>query len=218
MKILLLGATGRTGKLALTYALGKGYKVNCLVRDQSKLQEHEKLSVLQGIPTNPADLEKAMEGCKSIINILNISRKNDFPWSPLRTPRTLLSDTTRQLIDLAKANSISRVVSCSAWGVGDSRAEIPVWFRWMIDNSNIGKAYHDHEKQEELLKTSELDFTIVRPSGLINTKRPMKIQESYSGTPKPTLTISRMANAQFLVDSITRKDLEGKTVTISKSV
>ena len=216
MRILLLGATGRTGKIALAYALQKGIEVNALVRDATKISPAKGLNIIEGTPANPDDIKLALEGCSAVINVLNISRKNDFPWSSLRTPETLLSETTRELISLSKELNIQRVVSCSAWGVGDSRNEIPWWFKWTIDKSNISKAYIDHEKQEELLKASQLNYTIVRPAGLINSTSPIKIQESIEGTPKPSLLITRQATAQFLVDALERSDLERATVTISK--
>ncbi len=217
MRILLLGGTGRTGKIALAYALQKGIEVNALVRDATKVSPAKGLNIIEGTPEHKEDLNKAIKGCEAIINILNISRKNDFPWSSLRTPERLLSETTKELIGLSKELKIQRIVSCSAWGVGDSRNEIPWWFKWTIDNSNISKAYIDHERQEELLEASQLNYTIVRPAGLINSKSLIKIQESIGGSPKPSLLITRQATAKFLVDALDRSDLERATVTISKA-
>ena len=42
MKILILGATGRTGKLILEEALNQGYDINCLVRDPKKIDGNHK--------------------------------------------------------------------------------------------------------------------------------------------------------------------------------
>lgn len=215
-RILLLGATGRTGKIALTYALAKGYEVNCLVRDSSKISAQENLYVFEGTPANKEDLANALQGCKTVVNILNISRTNDFPWAPLRTPPTLLSNTTQDLLELSQNNSLDRIVSCSAWGVGDSRTEIPRWFKWTIQYSNIAKAYRDHERQESLLMDFSLNYTIIRPTGLINSGKEMRVKESFNGTPKPSLLISRKATAQFLIDALEREDLNRRTVTISK--
>ena len=217
MKILILGATGRTGRHVLSYALSKGFEVNCLVRDLSKMTSSDKLTIFKGTPENPGDLKKALVGCKFVINVLNISRKNDFPWSPLRTPSELLSQTTQSLIELSKSNPIQRIVSCSAWGVGDSNKEIPWWFKWTIDNSNIQKAYIDHEKQEQLLKASSLNYTIIRPTGLTNSKTREKVKESMKGLPKPNLIVGRKTLANFLVDALQRVDLERRTVTVSKA-
>mgnify|MGYP000574933134 CR=1 FL=1 len=48
MKILVLGATGRTGKHITEYALTKGYQVNCLVRTPDKIAAASNLKVFKG--------------------------------------------------------------------------------------------------------------------------------------------------------------------------
>ncbi|WP_027077274.1 NAD(P)-dependent oxidoreductase [Maribacter antarcticus] len=216
MKLLLLGATGRTGKHVLNYALEKGYHVSCLARKPERLPTHHNLSVFEGNPTNSVDLQKAMEGCKAVVSVLNISRISDFPWANLRTPKTFLSDSMANLIALAEKNTINKFVLCSAWGVRETRNDIPFWFRWTIKYSNIKYAYLDHEKQEELLRKSNINHTIVRPVGLTNFNKKIDILESKNNEPKPQLFISRKAVATFLVgclDSETKR----KIVTISNS-
>lgn len=84
MKVLLLGATGRTWREILDVLLGDQYSVRILVRDTAKVKcESDKLDVMVG------DLTKAVTGCRAIISALNISRTSDFPWSSLRTPVVL---------------------------------------------------------------------------------------------------------------------------------
>ncbi|PCJ96965.1 MAG: hypothetical protein COA50_06665 [Flavobacteriaceae bacterium] len=217
MRILLLGATGRTGKQILAAAIEKGYRINCLVREPKKIEmNHEKVAVFKGSPKLISDLEKALEGCEVIISALNISRKSDFPWSKLRTPPTFLSDVMQNIISLSEKQSIKRIVVCSAWGVSETKKDIPFWFKWFIDNSNIGVTYKDHERQEKVLKSSNLDWTIVRPTGLVNSKKGGKIIESYGNEPKPRLTISRFGLAKFMLDLILDKKLIHCTLVVSE--
>ena len=158
MKILLLGGTGRTGKWVLDQALGKGYPVYALVHDPKQVEpvNHPGLQLFSGSPLNKASLKKAYQGCDAIIHVLKISRSNDFPWAPLRTPKNLLSQTLSNILDLPSITSCKRMVICSAWGVSDTWNDIPFWFRWLIDSSNIGPAYLDHERQEVLVRASSL--------------------------------------------------------------
>ncbi len=217
MKILILGATGRTGKLILEEALNKGYEVVCLVREPEKVKEdHKNLKIARGSPDQISDLENAIKGCEGIISALNISRKSDFPWARLRTPPTFLSDVMKNIIFLHEKNRIERVVVCSAWGVAETENEIPIWFQWIIKNSNIGVAYRDHERQEAELKKSGLNWTIVRPTGLTKFKNEKKIIESYNNEPKPKLTISRKSVARFMLKALKRDELIGKTPVISE--
>mgnify|MGYP003636899402 CR=1 FL=1 len=216
MKILILGATGRTGKWILAEALEQGYKVNCLVRKPEEInQNHSALKIYKGSPESISELESALKGCDAIISALNISRKSDFPWSKLRTPKTFLSDVMKNIITLSTKIKIDRIVVCSAWGVADTEKEIPLWFNWFIKNSNIGVAYKDHERQENLLKSSTLNWTIVRPSGLVDLSKSQTIIESYNNEPKPKITISRKSVAEFMVQTLSDEKLIGKAPVIS---
>ncbi len=216
MKIAVLGATGRTGKLVLNRALELGYEVKCLARESGRITNRDGIGVIEGNCNSKRDLEQLVNGCDGIINVLNISRKTDFPWAGLKTPKNYLSEVMAHLIPIAENSRVKRIVICSAWGVGETKKDIPKWFRWLIDNSNIGMAYRDHERQEEILVKSKIDWTIVRPSGLTNSKKTEIIKESFDNKPKPSLTISRQSVAQYLCDSLDKDSLVQKKVVISK--
>lgn len=224
MKILILGATGRTGRHILETALIRKIEINCLVRSTKKIKNfipNDKLTVHIGSPDKMEDLKKAAEGCDTIISVLNISRKSDFPWSSLRTPKTFLSDVMKNIITIANADNstINSVVTCSAWGVHETIQHIPWWFRILINYSNIGVAYKDHEKQETLLSESKnIKWAIVRPVGLINRKKLRTVNVSLDNKPKPGMTISRRELAQFMLDiAINERDYWYKKPTISSS-
>ncbi|MEO7214477.1 NAD(P)H-binding protein [Mucilaginibacter sp.] len=199
MRILILGATGRTGKLILQEALQQGYEVNVLVRDRSLMSVHPVLTVFEGSPADSKMLNNAMKGCDAILSALNISRNSDFPWARLRTPQDFLSKVAELIIDLAPQNNIDRIIITSAWGTSDTRGEIPWWFKWVIDNSNVGVAYSDHERQEGLFAASVLNYTIVRPSGLVNSAKRKPVIVSLNNQPKPRFTISRGDVAGFIL-------------------
>ena len=212
MKLFLLGATGRTGKWVLQEALKRNHEVVCLSRNVERLGKHVNLIVIEGSPTKLEDVEKAIAGCDVIVSVLNVSRKSDFPWARLRTPPTFLSDTINNLIQTVEPSK--RIVICSAWGVAETKKDLPSWFRWFIDNSNIGVAYKDHERQEQLLEKSKLDWTFVRPVGLTNGRR-KKVQESFNNEPRPSLLISRKSVANYLLDCLEKPELIHKKIVIS---
>lgn len=201
--ILLLGATGRTGKEVLLQALDRGYHVSALVRDSRKIDiESPRLKIIEGDTRLPADLNRAIVGCEAVISCLNISRKSDFPWSPLRTPKNFLSLTMKSLINTCKEHGVKRLIFTSAWGVGDSRPYTPGWFAWFIDNSNLSAAYMEHERQEAMVKNSGLDWTIIRPVGLVNRKKIKPVRYILNNEGKPALTISRKDTARFILDAL----------------
>lgn len=216
MRVLILGATGRTGKLLLQEALSRGYTVNALVRDKSKVPTNSALTLFEGLPTDKAALSGAMAGCEAILSALNISRNSDFPWAKLRTPANFLSVTAKNIIELAPQHSVSRIILTSAWGTNDTRNDIPWWFKWVIDSSNVGFAYHDHERQEDLFASSALKYTIVRPVGLINSSKIKAVIVSHDNQPRPRLTISRGDVAKFMLH-VLQDDLLSRRMPVISS-
>ncbi|MBD1394503.1 NAD(P)-dependent oxidoreductase [Mucilaginibacter glaciei] len=201
MNVLLLGGTGRTGKLIVKQLLDQGHTVHLIVRDKAKVNiAHASLTVFEGLTLDDNLLKEALHGCQAVVSALNISRKSEFPWSALRTPKTLMSDTISKIIAIAPQFDLRRVIVLSAWGTSDTRKDIPLWFKWLIENSNIKYGYMDHERQEHLLMQSGLQWTAIRPAALINSAAKKPVVVSLSNNQKLSLLISRAAVANFTVD------------------
>jgi len=216
MRILLLGSTGRTGQHLLNQALQRGHTVHAMVRDKNKLViSHPNLIVFEGSPIDKIALEKSIQGCDAILSALNVSRKSDFPWAGLRSPEDFLSATMKNVIELATKNHIQRVIFVSAWGVAETKKEIPGWFRWMIDHSKIRYPYADHERQEQLVKQSSLQWTAVRAAGLTNSKKKKELIVSFNNEPKPNWMISRSDVATFMLDVLEKNLYIGQMPVIS---
>ncbi len=217
MRIAIFGATGRTGQHVLRLALKNGFSVNALVRDPKSLEiSSDNLSIFIGSPMDKTSVEKTVSDCDAIISCLNISRASEFPWSRLTSPETLLSTFMQNLVDVLGTASSSRIVIMSAWGVAETFADLPGWFQWMIKNSSIKYPYRDHERQENLLTKTNLEWTIVRPSGLTNAGE-QNVRVSFQNSPAPALTISRSAVAKFIMDCIAKREYVRQSPTISKN-
>jgi len=160
---------------------------------------------------------QAVAGCNAVISTLNISRKSDFPWAPLRAPKTLMSNAMQVLLPIAKQQGIERLAVCSAWGTFETKQALPWVFRKLIDYSNIGHGYADHERQEQVVAQGGLAYTIALPVFLTNSKAQENITTTpASGAARPGLFISRQSVAQFLVNSLSNQDLVNQRVIISK--
>jgi hypothetical protein len=140
-----------------------------------------------------------MQGCEAILSALNISRKYEFPWAGLRTPKDFLSMTMKNIIELSAKNNIRRVVFISAWGVSETKKDLPGWFRWLVNNSSLRYQYQDHERQEEVIKSSNLDWTAVRPVFLSNSRVYKENIVSFENKPRPGLHLGRRNLAQFML-------------------
>lgn len=216
-KILLLGATGRTGQAVLEKALARGWQVNALVRNPDSLATvHPGLTVFKGTPLNGADVAKAIEGCDAVISTLNNNRASDNPFAKPVSPPTFMADSIRNTLTAMEANSIKRIVVLSAAGVGDSFMEQPWLFRLLIKKTNLGHTYRDHDAVDAMLRASGTDWTLPRPVMLGKTPGKAPIIVSYDKVPKPHFQITRDSVAQFIVDSVDNASLIRKAPTLSQ--
>jgi uncharacterized protein YbjT (DUF2867 family) len=215
-RILILGATGRTGQLAVNDALKKGFAVTALVRNPDKLTiSSDKLTVVKGSPTNINDVRIAMQGCHYVISLLSaLSEKESFSFKKIVPPHTL-KRTIQNVIAVMKENNIRRVMTLSSIGAGDSYLYAPWFMKLMIKITNFKVVFADHNAQEQLLMQSGLDWTIARPVGLNNEVAKANLVVSYDKTPKP-FKMSRMQLAQFFINQIDKVDYMHKAPILSE--
>ena len=210
MKILVLGATGRTGKLFTQLATAKNHQVTAIIRNM-KDAILPKVNYIEGLPTDEPLLTKTLQGMDAVVVSLNINRTSDSPFAKVVSPLTLISDSVKSVSSAMEKNNIKRIVSVSASGVGDSWNDMFLVVRWLIRYSNIWKAYEDHDRQEQILRQSALDWTIVRPV-MLNDKD----SDDYRAViGKPTASsISRKAVAKFILDTLESEKHVKEVVTL----
>jgi len=161
MKILLFGATGRTGKIILQKALNDGHEVTAIVRDPSKL-EGINVNIIKGTPYDKETVKKAISNCDVVISTLNVSRESDSPWAKLRSPKDMISRSIQNALEAMKEKSIKRIIVMGVLGAGESRKKLPLILKIILSTSNLKYAFNDHTRQEELLAKSDSDWTVIR--------------------------------------------------------
>ncbi len=216
MKILVLGATGRTGKFIIEEAIVKGHKIATIARNPDKLKNYE-IDIIQGTPYDYDTMERAMTGCDAVINTLNVSRKSDNPWAPLTAPKNLISKSASNAVKVMEKTGIKRYVALSTIGAGRSWKSTPPILRFIVSMSNLKHAFRDHGKQEELLENSSIDYTICRAPMLsagINSTGAIATKENEK--PK-SMKLSRNSAAEFFIRIIENKEFLRQTVNLSNN-
>jgi uncharacterized protein YbjT (DUF2867 family) len=214
--ILLYGATGRTGGLILDYALQQGYAVTALVRSPEKLTVHaDHLTVIQGQPTNLADVRRAMQGCDAVISALAALNESEILSFKKLPARHILETTMRHTIAVMGELGLTRIVSLSSIGASESRPLAPWYMRLMIRLTNFKLVFADHAGQEALLRQSNLDWTLVRPVALNNNAEIGQLVVGYDATPSP-FKMSRRQLAKFMVDCLQSRDFIRKAPLLSE--
>jgi putative NADH-flavin reductase len=216
MKILLLGATGRTGKLIIEEAIRRGHKISAIARDPLKLKDYQ-IDITQGTPYDYYTVVKALSGCEAVINTLNISRKSDNPWAGLVSPKDLISKSATNVVSAMKQAGTKRFIALSTIGAGSSWKTTPAILKLIVSISNLKYAFRDHGKQEEILKESALDYTICRAPMLspeTNTSGAVAVKE---GENPPKMVLSRNSAAEFFIKIIENKEYMKEILNLSNN-
>jgi uncharacterized protein YbjT (DUF2867 family) len=158
-KILVLGATGGTGRLIVSQALERGQEVTALVRSPERASGLKGAKLIVGDVRDEKVLREALKGQDAVVSALGT------PASPLREV-TLLSTATRALIRAMKAEHVSRLVCITGLGAGDSAGHGGFFFDKLIFPLLLKKVYADKNRQETIVRDSGLDWILVRPSVL----------------------------------------------------
>ncbi len=216
-RILLLGATGRTGSLALEYALSQGLEVTVLVRRPQALNvESDRLTVIEGSPLNAEDVSKALAGCDAVVSALNNNRTSDNPWAKRLSPSMFMTNSIRNCLAAMKEQGMRRIVVLSSVGVNESFGDTVFLMRWLIRNTNLQYTFQDHDAQESELRRSGADWTAVRAAFLTNGDRLKSLVVSHYNEPAPARTISRLHTAHYLIDCLNDEPTFRKTPVISE--
>ncbi|MFZ9068957.1 MAG: NAD(P)-dependent oxidoreductase [bacterium] len=169
MNLLVLGATGNTGRQFVSMALERGHKIRAIVRKSADLEERNGLEVIQGDVLNPVLLRKAVSGMDAVVSCLGIRKENPSdPWSALLSPEDLMARSTAGIVDAMQISGIKRLLVISSAGIGDSWEAVDPDIRTVIQTSSISKVFLDLNNMEEILDSSGLDTLAVRPVALIN--------------------------------------------------
>jgi putative NADH-flavin reductase len=215
--LLVLGGTGQTGRQVIEQALSRDLAVVALVRDRGRLPvQSGRLRVVTGTPVDGGTVREAMADCRAVVSALGISRRSAWPWAPVTSPPDLMLLSIGNTIDAMRERGVTRIVVVSAGGVGDSSGDMPRGFRWLVEHSRIGAAYQGHEDQERLLRESDMQWTVLRPSMLTNKPGSGQVLLSYGGRPQPRRSISRQTLAAALLDALDDPELVRRAPTVSE--
>ena len=194
MKVLVLGATGGTGREIVQQLKALGHAPVVLVRSTVKAKELG-AALIQSDARDEAALFDALAGCDAVISALGT------PPSPFREV-TLLSAVSRALVAAMSRRGVKRLVCITGIGAGDSRGHGGFAFDWLILPLLLRKVYADKDRQESIVRGSGLDWSLVRPSVLNdkpgrNTLRTITDLTDFHGG-----TISRTDVANFVLDQL----------------
>ena len=167
MNIVVFGANGQTGQLLTKQALAEGHTVTAVTQhpDTFPLRD-ERLQVKKGDVFNPSSVEQAVAGQEAVLSTLGV------PYS--RREITVYSQGIAHIAQAMDCYKVRRLICVSSSAVGprhDTGGGFvfdKVFLPFFINV--VGRTlYEDMTRMERLVKNTDLDWIIVRPSGLFHT-------------------------------------------------
>lgn len=202
MKIAVIGANGRTGRIVVRDALARKHQVIAVARtDEVSAPDDDHLINARADVRDPDALMRALEGANAVISTLGVGTS--------RAPTDVYSTGIRNALGAMQSTGATKLAVISAVPAGPW-AEQPMLQRRIalpILQRIFGATYDDMRRMEAILReTTEVDWIAIRPPRLVD-KRP---NDAYRIDARPlahagAITYADLATA--LLDSLTRQDL-----------
>ncbi|KAL4938261.1 hypothetical protein BDV06DRAFT_231953 [Aspergillus oleicola] len=218
MRVLIIGGTGRCGKLVIDELLSRDHHVIALARKPEALgSTRSGLSVIRGTPTSLDDVRSAFEAKPDVVVVtLSAPRVSDSPFAAPISPPRLMTDCNSNVIAAMKDFGVRKVVILQAFGVGDSWPNMHCALRLLMSKSNLSYQYDDHNGVEKAVKDSGLDYVLVRPSRLVErSAEDVKVWPEHGKGVPLMASASRISVAQFMAGAVEGDDWDNSAPVIT---
>ena len=195
LSLVVVGATGGTGRELVKQALARGHKVTAFVRDPTKLAiEHENLKLARGDVMDYASVESALRGQDAVLCALGHKR---FFY-----PTKILSEGTHNIVRAMKVCAVPRLIVESSLGVCDAVGRLGLFASLFAVPLILPFYFWDRRRQERLVSHSAPDWIIVRPSVLTNGPARGEYQHGNVGSYILPTRVARADVAAFMLKQL----------------
>jgi putative NADH-flavin reductase len=213
MKIAIFGANGQTGRLLTEQALAAGHDVAAVTRRPAGFPvTHDRLAVVDADVRDAPAVGRAIEGAAVVLSALGV------PFT--RKQITLYSEGAGNIIAAMSCHGVRRLVVVSSSATephhhADGGFLLNQVLQPLV-TATIGKTtYADMRRMEDLVRGSDLEWTIMRPSGLFDAPgiTAYELHEEQA----PGIFTSRADLAAGLLDQAASTRFVRKAVAITTS-
>lgn len=165
MRIAVFGAAGPTGRHLTDQALAAGHEVVAVTRRPGSLSSRRGLAVAVADATDQAAVDAAIGGTDAVLSALG-ARFSKGPISTYSASATVITEAMARH-GVKRLLAISSSIADPHW-----RPTGAHFFNHVLDplvNRRMGRTLHeDMRRMEEAIRETDLDWTLVRPSGLFD--------------------------------------------------
>ncbi len=194
MRVALLGGSGRIGRDVLTWALAAGHEVAALARDPASLSGAAGLTVITGDATDAGAVAAVLTGADAVVSALG-------PRG-VQTPG-LLATAARAIVTGMEKSGARRLICVSAAGAfieGDPDTGALIKF---ILPRMLAKPFADVREMESVIGATELDWTLVRATRLVDNQGTRRYRVRPDYPPVGGRKIARADVAHFVAATLT---------------
>jgi uncharacterized protein YbjT (DUF2867 family) len=206
--VAIFGATGGVGLALVRQALADGKRV--LVRSREKLVAAlgavDGLEIVEGELADEARVRATVRGAGGVLVALG---------APASSRSVVRSEGTAAIVRAMRAEGVDRIVAVSVYGLGETRAELPFFLRYLVFPLILARAVADHERQERVLAESGLRWTAVRPPNLVDGGEEAVVH-GVGRVAGISMQVSRTSVARFMLDVLESGAYERETPAISR--
>lgn len=193
MNLAIFGATGRTGRELVHQALERGHRVTAFARTPARLDlTHERLEVVQGDVRDAAAVARAVRGADAVLSALGPSG---------RDPDRPIARGTRNIVAAMQRQGVRRLIVTGGAGVG-APSDRPTLLDRLVKFLLLlvaRHAYEDVRDAVEVVRASDLDWTVVRLPRLTDAPASGRVRADYLGG-NVGIRIGRADVASFMLD------------------
>jgi putative NADH-flavin reductase len=204
MKIAIIGASRGIGYELLRIALEEGHEITVLLRNPAILNINDShLKIVEGDILDPASVNAVTAGQDAVCVCIGIP--------PTRKPVNVFSHGIEFILAAMGGEPHQKLIAVTGIGAGESKGHGGFFYDRVINPLFLGTIYQDKDRQESIIKTSHVEWLIVRPGFLTNGPRTgrYRVIENLSGV--TVGKISRRDVADFMLKQLTTPTCFGKT-------
>lgn len=242
LHLLVIGGTGKTGRLLLVEALLRGYTITALARnptsldslisDQILASQRPQLNVIKADPTSKCDMQAALASALSdaqsrsiiIISMLGQTRASGNPWSAATSPPMFMTQAAKALIATlatsppSSKSRIEKLVLMSMFGAGNSFDNLHCLIKPVMKFSTMMQTVEDHNGVDVVIRNqNEVKWIMVRPSMLKDgLAAPVKVrEENGKGEGWIPSSITTSSVVEFIFGCVVKSEWDGKAAVIT---
>jgi putative NADH-flavin reductase len=194
MKLVIFGATGGTGRELVSQALERGHAVTAFARDPEPLGSRDGLTTVAGDVLDQAAVERAVAGQDAVLSVIG---------KPATSPGRLRSEGTANIVRAMRRLGPRRLLSMSTMGIAETRPLLPRLYRYALIPTLLRRTFAEHARQEAVVRSSELDWTIVRAGVLTDDPATGRFRHGFPPSDRSVKAeISRGDVADFILGQI----------------